>query len=98
MPPLFELECATSGGPVTVAYWTRDGGKRIDNNETFEATLAIKDYVNATYIHTLTVAENIPGTYTFFVQDPYVGRLIFDSTDVEGMFFLQSTGIHVLLL
>lgn len=86
-PPLFHLKCATSGGPLTVVYWTRNGGDRIENNETFEATFAIVDYTNATYFHTLTVTANYPGTYHFFAQDPFVTddvRLVSDSHDVEG--------------
>lgn len=87
MPPLFHLKCATSGGSLTVVYWTRNKGDRLENNEIFEATFVIVDYVNATYYHTLTVTGNSPGIYTFFAQDPFVTddvRLITDSHDVES--------------
>ena len=85
-PPLFEfhLTCVTSGGPLAVAYWTRN--KANVNNATFSYTFVISDYINAVYNHTLTVTGNFPGTYEFHVQDPFTETLITDSHDVEGRF------------
>lgn len=89
VPPLFHLKCSTSGGPLAVnfAYWTRNGGDKLANNETFNLTSVIVDYINAVYDHTLTVTENFPGTYQFFAQDPFItdgARFVSDSLKVEG--------------
>lgn len=91
VPPLFHLKCATSGGPLSIVFWKRNGGDRIETNNTFKTIFTVVDYKNAVYNHTLIVTENYPGTYEFFAQNPFITeRTIFvsDSHKVEGTFTL----------
>lgn len=83
MPPLFQLHCATSGGPTAVVFWTRNDGNITENNATFEATFIIVDYIDATYNHTLTVSENFTGTYTLHVQNPFSQEYLNNSRDIK---------------
>lgn len=82
-PPVFSLRCVTSGGPLANTYWTRNAAI-IANNGTFESSLLVVDYVDAVYNHTLVVYGNIPGTYEFVAEDPFVlGNTVSSTQDVN---------------
>ena len=70
-PPVFSLRCVTSGGPLANTYWTRNTAI-IASNDTFKSSLLVVDYVEAVYNHTLVVYGNIPGTYEFVAENPFV--------------------------
>lgn len=74
---------------MAVTHWTRNGeDNRIRDNGTFSITLVIVDYMEAVYNHTLTVTENYPGTYQFFVKDPFIvgeDSFLSRSANVQGI-------------
>lgn len=71
VPLMFSLRCFTSGGPLASTYWTINSNI-IVNNETFNTSLVVVDYIDAVYNHTIVVKGNFPGTYKFFAQDPFI--------------------------
>lgn len=88
MPPHFILNCVTSGGPVAISYWKRNGVELNTSNNSFTKSSNIVDFVDAVYNHTLIVHGNYPGIYAFEALNPFSSNgsgSIRTSQNVNGM-------------
>ena len=61
-PPVFNLTCTSTGGPVTTVSWRRDG-TMLSDNSTYSITSQVTDGDTSTYTHALTVTGRLLGEY-----------------------------------
>ena len=61
--PMFALTCISTGGPVTIFSWRKDGALVTNNNGYNIAPQIVTDGENGTYTHILTVTGRHAGEY-----------------------------------
>ena len=61
--PTFTLTCTSTGGPVTIVCWTRDGEVLTENSNYNITSWMLLNPENATYTHTLRVTGRLVGEY-----------------------------------
>ena len=62
--PQFTLTCISTGGPATIATWTRDSVTVTEGTET-----VLDNRTTSQYTHTLTVTGRLGGLYTCTVAN-----------------------------
>ena len=67
-PPVFTLNCVSTGGPATTVTWTQDGAI-LSNDANHAFTKTVTDQLTATYSNVLTVTGREPGSYTCSVAN-----------------------------
>ena len=67
--PTFTLTCTSTGGPVTMVTWMRDGEILAENSNYSVTSQIILDLGNQTYNHTLTVTGRLVGEYQCTVSN-----------------------------
>jgi len=67
-PPVFTLNCTSTGGPATTVSWTRDGDIVTANNSYINSS-QVTDTETATYVHTLRVTGRQVGLYRCSVSN-----------------------------
>ena len=83
-PLEFTLTSTTTGGPPTTAEWTQPGGTVFTAGDGFTQTLL--NATTATFEHTLTVTERMPGVFMFLTNNPRNGEPDTSSITVQGSF------------
>ena len=65
------LTCISSGGPVNLVTWMKDGSLIIGDSLTFSLSQNITSAISSTYHHTLSSSNssNLVGSFTCTIRD-----------------------------
>ena len=61
-PPVFNLTCTSTGGPVSTVSWRRDS-TMLSDDSIYSITSEVTDGTESAYAHTLTVTGRLVGQY-----------------------------------